>query len=67
MKKNLIFTPDTDGIGFTILQCVDCGAYALDTKEPNDVDHHATCVTGESERWAKHYAEDENNDTEYPI
>jgi hypothetical protein len=35
-----------------VYQCNDCGAYAED---PREVQHHSTCIPGESEKWEEVY------------
>lgn len=39
--------------------CNDCGAFASKKEE---VDHHTSCVPGESEKWEKIYSEGEVED-----
>lgn len=44
--------PDENS-GVAIWSCNDCGAYGSDTSA---IQHHATCVPGESDKWGEHYA-----------
>jgi len=48
-----------DGIDYAITQCNDCGAFVRDGSE-SDVEHYPSCDPGSAERWAKHYAEEDD-------
>lgn len=40
--------------------CNDCGAHA---GKPEQIEHHKTCVPGESKKWEDHYNEANKEET----
>lgn len=46
------------GPRFKIVTCLNCGAFASHTHNPDRITHHKGCQPGEAEYWKKFYSEE---------
>jgi len=45
------------GPPFKVITCLNCGAFALHTHNPNLIEHYKRCQPGEAEYWGRYYEE----------
>lgn len=45
-----------DGLPFQMVTCLNCGAFAIYTRDSNRVKHYSSCQPGEAKFWERHYA-----------